>query len=106
MTKKDIVRTVSDRLGLNQALAKEAVEMVLTEIRRVICAEGRIELRNFGVFEIKKRAARKARNPRTNQEVAVPPRNVVSFTPGKLLMKMVREKPVSGPSGSSRHVAQ
>jgi nucleoid DNA-binding protein len=90
LTKKEIVRTLSDRLKINQAQAKDAFELVLDEICNVLCEHGRIELRNFGVFEVKQRAARKARNPRTNQEVTVPPRKVVTFQPGKLLTERVR----------------
>ena len=45
--------------------------------------DGRIELRNFGVFEVKKRAARNARNPRTGDKVLVPEKYVVTFKPGK-----------------------
>ena len=53
--------------------------------------EGRIELRNFGVFEVKKRAARKARNPRTGQRVDVPEKYVVTFKPGKEMEEKVRQ---------------
>ena len=51
----------------------------------------RIELRNFGVFEVKKRAARKARNPRTGQRVDVPEKYVVTFKPGKEMEERVRQ---------------
>ena len=53
--------------------------------------ERRIELRNFGVFEVKKRAARKARNPRTGQKVYVPEKYVVTFKPGKEMEERVRQ---------------
>jgi hypothetical protein len=53
--------------------------------------EQRIELRNFGVFEVKKRAARKARNPRTGQRVDVPQKFVITFKPGKEMEEKVRE---------------
>ena len=53
--------------------------------------EGRIELRNFGVFEVKRRAPRKARNPRTGDKVYVPSKNVVTFKPGKEMEELVRK---------------
>jgi hypothetical protein len=53
--------------------------------------DGRIELRNFGVFEVKRRAARRARNPRTGDKVYVPPKNVVTFKPGKEMEERVRQ---------------
>ena len=89
MTKKDIVRALADKLGITQGQAKAAVDLTLEHIRRAICKQGRIELRNFGVFEVKIRAARKARNPRTNVPIEVPPRNVVAFQPGKHLAEIV-----------------
>ena len=52
--------------------------------------QGRIELRNFGVFEVKRRKARKARNPRTGEKVDVPPKCVVTFKPGKEMEEKVR----------------
>ncbi|MFN0197995.1 MAG: HU family DNA-binding protein, partial [Planctomycetaceae bacterium] len=53
--------------------------------------ERRIELRNFGVFEVKKRAARKARNPRTGERVDVEAKFVVTFKPGKEMEEKVRQ---------------
>ena len=56
-----------------------------------LVAEHRIELRNFGVFEVKRRAARKARNPRTGDKVFVPEKYVVMFKPGKEMEQRVHE---------------
>ena len=56
-----------------------------------LISEGRIELRNFGVFEVKARAPRKARNPRTGDKVYVPSKNVVTFKPGKEMEELVRK---------------
>ncbi len=54
----------------------------------------RIELRNFGVFEVKRRKARKARNPRTDEQVFVAPKNVVTFQPGKEMEETIRKLPL------------
>ncbi len=83
MTKKEIVRTISDEIGLTQLKTKEIVQKTFDAIIDALATEGRIELRNFGVFEVKKRAARKARNPRTGDQVEVPEKFVVTFKPGK-----------------------
>ena len=88
MTKKEIVREVSATYGIDQGLAKQIVQFVLDSIVRSLEQEGRIELRNFGVFEVKRRAARVARNPRTNEPLRVPPKNVVSFQHGKRLARL------------------
>ena len=89
MTKKDIVRIIAGRNGLTQLQVKNIVQRVLDEVIDAIVFEGRIELRNFGVFEVKQRAARKARNPRTGEKVQVPARRVVKFIPGQLMKKRV-----------------
>ena len=83
MTKKEIVRTISEEIGLTQLKTKEIVQKTFDAIIDALVADGRIELRNFGVFEVKKRAARSARNPKTGDQVRVPEKFVVTFKPGK-----------------------
>ncbi len=83
MTKKEIVKQISDDTGLTQLKTKEVVQKTFDAIVETLLSQGRIELRNFGVFEVKRRKARKARNPRTGDRVDVPPKSVVTFKPGK-----------------------
>ena len=90
MTKKEIVKTISEEIGLTQLKTKEIVQKTFDAIVETLVDERRIELRNFGVFEVKKRAARKARNPRTGQRVDVPEKFVVTFKPGKEMEEKVR----------------
>ena len=91
MTKKEIVKTISDACQLTQLQTKEIVQRTFDAIVETLVEEKRIELRNFGVFEVKKRAARKARNPRTGDKVYVPEKYVVTFKPGKEMEEKVRE---------------
>lgn len=91
MTKKEIVKAISDKLGMTQLTTKEIVQKTFDAIVETLVEERRIELRNFGVFEVKKRAARKARNPRTGGQVEVPAKYVVVFKPGKEMEAKVRE---------------
>lgn len=91
MTKKEIVKQISDRIGLTQLKTKEIVQQTFDAIVETLLEVGRIELRNFGVFEVKQRKARKARNPRTGDKVDVPPKNVVTFKPGKEMEERVRK---------------
>ena len=91
MTKKEIVKKISEEIGLTQLKTKDIVQRTLDEIIRTLVQEGRIELRNFGVFEVKRRAPRKARNPRTGDKVYVPAKNVVTFKPGKEMEELVRK---------------
>ena len=91
MTKKEIVKKISEEIGLTQLKTKEIVQRTLDEIIKTLVNENRIELRNFGVFEVKRRAPRKARNPRTGAKVYVPAKAVVTFKPGKEMEELVRQ---------------
>ena len=90
MTKKEIVKTISEEIGLTQLKTKEIVQKTFDAIVETLVRDGRIELRNFGVFEVRTRAPRKARNPRTGEKVFVPAKNVVTFKPGKEMEERVR----------------
>lgn len=91
MTKKEIVKQISEKLGLTQLKTKEIVQLTFDAIVETLLSERRIELRNFGVFEVKRRKARKARNPRTGDKVDVGPKNVVTFKPGKEMEEKIRQ---------------
>ena len=91
MTKKEIVKTISEEIGLTQLKTKEIVQKTFDAIVETLVEDGRIELRNFGVFEVKRRAPRKARNPRTGDKVFVPEKFVVTFKPGKYMEAKVRD---------------
>lgn len=90
MTKKEIVKQIADKIGLTQLKTKKIVQHTFDAIVDTLLEVGRIELRNFGVFEVKQRKARKARNPRTGDRVDVPPKTVVTFKPGKEMEERVR----------------
>ncbi|GIW84095.1 MAG: integration host factor subunit beta [Gemmataceae bacterium] len=100
MTKKDIVRLICERANrqklvkdkLSQQAVKEIVQWTLDSIIDALVQEGRIELRNFGIFEVKQRKPRIARNPRTNEKVEVGPRCVVVFQAGKEMEERVRRE--------------
>ncbi|MBA4191144.1 MAG: integration host factor subunit beta [Planctomycetaceae bacterium] len=105
MTKKEIVRDICQRANdeeliakgnLTQLATKEIVQWTFEAIIATLVSEGRIELRNFGVFEVKQRKPRKARNPRTGARVDVEAKNVVTFQPGKTMEEKVRKfaKPI------------
>lgn len=91
MTKKEIVKQISDKIGLTQLKTKDIVQQTFDAIVDALLEMGRIELRNFGVFEVKQRKARKARNPRTGDRVDVPPKYVVTFKPGKEMEERVKK---------------
>src|SRR5215813_12362791 len=94
VTKKEIVKTISEKLGMTQLKTKEIVQQTFDAIVETLLEERRIELRNFGVFEVKRRKPRKARNPRTGERVDVEAKNVVTFKPGKEMEERVRKLPI------------
>jgi nucleoid DNA-binding protein len=107
VTKKEIVKTISEEIGLTQLKTKEIVQKTFDAIVETLVEEKRIELRNFGVFEVKKRAARKARNPRTGDKVFVPEKYVVTFKPGKEMEERVRElERQAAEAAAAHHQAQ
>src|SRR6516165_7810078 len=83
MTKTDMARAIADGMGLTRSQVSEVIRRVLDGITEALVSEGRIELRNFGVFEVRGRRPRRARNPRTGEAVDVPARRVVTFKAGR-----------------------
>jgi nucleoid DNA-binding protein len=89
VTKKEMAKAIAQEMGIDQRQAQEMVQRVFDAITETLVQEGRIELRNFGVFEVKKRKPRKAYNPRTGEKVKVPARMVVTFKPGWVMGERV-----------------
>jgi integration host factor subunit beta len=83
VTKKEIAKWIAEDLGLTQLQAKDIVQRTLDAVIQTLVTDGRIELRNVGVFEVRRRASWKARNPRTGETLIAPARNVVTFKPGR-----------------------
>jgi len=94
MTKKEIVKKIAARMGLSHGVVHEVVQQAFDEIIEALVKDQRMELRNFGVFEVRVRAPRKARNPRTNAWLRVPQRAAVVFKPGKEMMSRVGSLPL------------
>jgi integration host factor subunit beta len=89
VTKKELVSRIADRTGQTKVITKDIIQMFLDEIINELGHGNRLEFREFGVFEIKERAARKAQNPRTLEKVHVPAKKVVKFKVGRLMKERV-----------------
>jgi len=94
--KKDIIERTANKTDLESKEAAKIVNAVFTTLRELMCEgepECRIEVRNFGVFEVKRTAAKpKARNPKKpDQIIYIPPRLKTHFRPGKLLKGILRK---------------
>jgi integration host factor subunit beta len=89
MTKRELVIRVANKLGMTQSDVSRVVESTFETISQELAGGKRWELRDFGVFEVKTRASRIGRNPRTGDQVPVPERRVVTFRPGKKMKEIV-----------------
>ena len=88
MIKLDIVNKVVNSTGVTRTKAERAVETVFEALKNALGRGQRIELRRFGVFTVKPRKTGIGRNPRTGQEVSIPPGKAVRFKPGKELQSI------------------
>jgi nucleoid DNA-binding protein len=89
MTKRELVIRVANKLGMTQSDVARIIEGTFDTISQSLAQGHRWELRDFGVFEVKTRASRIGRNPRTGDQVPVPERRVVTFRPGKKMKEHV-----------------
>ena len=88
MIKLDIVNAVVNKTGVTRTKAEQAVETVFGAMKSALGKGERIELRRFGVFNVRPRKTGIGRNPRTGQEVSIPPGKAVRFKPGKELQSL------------------
>ena len=90
MTKRDLVMRISTETGLVQQIVLDVVQKTLDYIAEAVSQGRKVELRNFGVFEVKVRKARVGRNPNNpGTDVPIPQRTVVKFKPGKEIRETV-----------------
>lgn len=89
ITKKELVNRIADRTGQTKVVTKEIIQHFLDEIISELAQGNRLEFRDFGVFEVKFRKARRAQNPRTLEKVHVPPKKVVKFKVGRVMREKV-----------------
>ena len=90
MTKRDLVVRISDETGMVQQQVQDIVQRTLDLIAESLAKGSKVELRNFGVFDVKVRKARIGRNPNApTNDVRIPPRAIVKFKPGKEMREAV-----------------
>ena len=85
MTKADLVELVAETADVPRKQADEVVQVVLESIVAALHRDEKVELRGFGSFRIRQRGARIGRNPKTGEQVKVPPKRIPYFKPGKHL---------------------
>lgn len=108
ITKKQIVDTIAERGGHTRTVVKAVIQEFLDEVTEQLTAGNRLEFRDFGVFEVRERAARVAQNPKTLEKVDVPPRRSVKFKPGRKMAEQVQDaagtdRPAGAPERDERN---
>jgi integration host factor subunit beta len=102
VTKKELVNRIADATGQTKVVVKEVVQRFLDEIVDELAQGHRLEFREFGVFEVRERAARAAQNPRTLEKVKVPAKRVVKFKVGRAMRERVVESDPPPPKQAPR----
>ena len=104
-TKKELVNRISDTTGHAKVVVKDVIQAFLDEIIRELAIGNRLEFREFGVFEVKERRARRAQNPRTLEKVEVPAKRVVKFKVGRMMRHRVCDEPAPPPKPKAAQAA-
>jgi integration host factor subunit beta len=92
ITKKELIDRITKKTQCKNIIAKEIVQQFLHEITSELANNNRLEFRDFGVFEVKERAARTAQNPKTLEKVQVPARRTVKFKMGRIMREKLNTK--------------
>ncbi len=90
MIKADIVKSVGEALNMKDKEALAVVDAIVESMKEVIIRDKRLEVRDFGVFQVKERKERIGRNPKNKKEYPIPPRKVVTFKSGKEIKNLSR----------------
>jgi len=92
ITKKDLVDRIAEDTGNKRVVVKKIVQRLLEEIISELGQGHRLEFRDFGVFEIRERAARVAQNPKTMEKVRVPSKRTIKFKVGRLMKERLTDE--------------
>jgi DNA-binding protein HU-beta/integration host factor subunit alpha len=92
MTKRELVMRIAKETGLIQTDVKGVIQKTLDYVVEALAKKDTVELRNFGVFQVKHRKARIGRNPNKPQEtVSIPAKNIAIFKAGKKMKELVEK---------------
>lgn len=90
MNKRDLIRKTAEETGLSQKDCEAAINALFDTIRKTVESGEKVQIIGFGTFELRERAARTARNPRTGETIIVPARRMPAFKPGAELKQAVQ----------------
>jgi len=89
MTKADIVNTLFEKVGLPKKEAQDIIEIILSTMKETFVEGESIKISGFGTFNVRKKGARRGRNPKTGEEIEITPRRVVTFRPSNPLKELI-----------------
>lgn len=89
MNKAELIDAIAELASLTKKDAERSLNATIEAIQKSLESGSEVSIANFGSFKVKKRGARKGRNPRTGEEMDIPEKNVVVFSPGKNLKESV-----------------
>ncbi len=91
MTRADLAKAIFDKVGLPKKEAQDIIELILETIKKTLAEGENVKITGFGTFHVRKKTARRGRNPQTGEELEITPRRVVTFKPSNLLKERVEK---------------
>ena len=92
MNKTDLINSIASKSGLNKKNSEAALNAFIGSVEDALKGGDKVVLVGFGTFEVRKRAARKGRNPQTKKEITIPASKAPVFKAGKVLKDTVNKK--------------
>lgn len=91
LTRKDLAKAINEKMGFSQRGAGDLVDMVFDTLKKALLAEEAVKLVQFGTFNVRKKAPRKGRNPRTGAAMEISKRSMISFRPSKIVREKINQ---------------
>jgi len=101
VTKKQLIDRIAERTNNKRIVVKRIIQSFLDDVIEELGRDNRLEFRDFGVFEAKRRAARVAQNPKTLERVNVPPKRTVKFKVGRLMKLRLHQRDLNESGGGA-----
>jgi integration host factor subunit alpha len=91
LTRKDLAKAINEKMGFSQRGAGDLVDAVFDLLKKALLAEEAVKLVQFGTFNVRKKAPRKGRNPRTGAAMEISKRSMISFRPSKIVREKINQ---------------
>ncbi|MEM9382300.1 MAG: HU family DNA-binding protein [Planctomycetota bacterium] len=101
VTKRELVNRIAEETDQTKVVVRDVIQRFLDSVIEELAEGNRLEFREFGVFEVRERAARTAQNPRTREKVKVPAKRVVKFKVGRIMRQRVCDDAEPGGAGTT-----